>query len=76
MFEEQSGQNVLLFLPLKVLNSMLFQGDKEHEGMLGEGHFYKEMGIHEYNKEFREHIANNLLHIHHQIHGLHGHIEK
>jgi len=37
MFEEQNGQNVLLFLLVKVLNSMLFQGDNDMREMLGEG---------------------------------------
>jgi len=37
MFEEQSGQNVLLFLLVKVLNSIMFQGDNDMREMLGEG---------------------------------------
>jgi len=41
LFKEQSGQNVLLFLPLKVLISLLFQGDKEHEGNVRGGTFLK-----------------------------------
>ena len=38
---------------------MLFQGDKDMREMLGEGPFYKELGILEHNKEFKENIANN-----------------
>ena len=38
---------------------MLFQGEKDMREMLGEGPFYKELGIYEYNREFKENIANN-----------------
>jgi len=61
MFEEQSGQNVLLFLLVKVLNSMLFQGDNDMREMLGEGSFYKELGIYEYSREFKEFICQQIF---------------
>ena len=38
----------------KALNSMLFQGDNDMREMLGEGPLYKELGIYEHNREFKE----------------------
>ena len=67
MVLEQSGQTEgqieLLPLPAKALNSMLFQGEKDMREMLGEGPFYKELGIYKYNREFLRKMLQTIMHI-------------
>ncbi len=42
---------------------MLFQGEKDMREMLGEGPFYKELGIYKYNREFLRKMLQTIMHI-------------
>ena len=56
---------------------MLFQGEKDMREMLGEGPFYKELGIYKYNREFLRKMLQTIMHIGIHISGILGnHLQR